>query len=309
MRKVIVIGPSGSGKSYFSKRLSELMNLPLYHLDNIWWKEDKTNITRSEFDSKLKEILKQDKWIIDGDYSRTYEVRMKECDAIFFLDFPLEVSLDGATSRIGKVRTDIPWTEDELDPEFKEWIINWYKTTYPITLELLNKYKDKNIIIFKSRKELNDYLDNNEVTIEKVEKDSIERGKLLEFINLSAWVEVKDHMMEVVKRWPFTDWEGMFVAKCEGRIVGMAMASKTDYYPLPEIYPWVTSIYVDESYRGRGIAGKLINHISDYLKNYGFNKSYIPSEYFGLYEKYGYKYLKDITNYGGGIDHLFVKEI
>ena len=65
--KIIVIGPGGAGKSYFSKELAKNTKLPLYHLDNIFWKEDKTHISREEFDEKLLEILEKDNWIIDGD--------------------------------------------------------------------------------------------------------------------------------------------------------------------------------------------------------------------------------------------------
>ena len=158
--KIIVVGPSGAGKSYFSKKLAKITGLPLYHLDNIFWKEDKTHISREEFDDKLLKILEQDKWIIDGDYSRTYELRIKYADTIYFLDFPLKVALDGVEQRIGKPRDDIPWKEEIFDPEFKEWIIDWYKKTEPCLYHLIDKYKGtKNIVIFKTREEVDSYIE------------------------------------------------------------------------------------------------------------------------------------------------------
>ena len=84
---------------------------------------------------------------------------------------------------------------------------------------------------------------------------------------------------------------------------------KTDYYPLPEIYPWVSSVFVSEDYRRYRISQKLIDFANEYAKKYGFARTYIPSEHIGLYEKFGYHYLKDITNYGNGIDRLYVKEL
>ncbi|MBP5592746.1 MAG: helix-turn-helix domain-containing protein [Clostridia bacterium] len=157
--KIMIVGPSGAGKSCFSKKLADILNLPLYHLDNIWWKEDKTHISKEDFDGELYKILKNDKWIIDGDYSRTYEMRMNACDTIIFLDYPLELCLAGAKERIGKKRDDLPWIEDELDAEFKEWIINWEKDTLPKLELLLDKYKEtKEIYVFKTRNEANEYL-------------------------------------------------------------------------------------------------------------------------------------------------------
>ena len=157
MNKIIVLGPSGAGKSEFSRKLNKILNIPIYHLDNIFWKEDKTHIDRDLFDLRLNEIINKDKWIIDGDYSRTYEIRFKNADTIFFLDYPLDVCLEGAKSRIGKKREDLPWVEDEFDKDFEEWIINWYKDVKPVILSMIEKYKDKKIIIFKSREEATDF--------------------------------------------------------------------------------------------------------------------------------------------------------
>ena len=147
--KIIVIGPSGAGKSTFSRQLRDVLHLPLISLDNIFWKKDKTHISREEFDERLMKLLQEDKWIIDGDYSRTYEIRIKASDTIFFLDYPLDLCLESAELRVGKVREDIPWVEEVFDPEFKEWIINWFKDKRPLVLDLLDRYKnDKNIVIF-----------------------------------------------------------------------------------------------------------------------------------------------------------------
>ena len=94
-----------------------------------------------------------------------------------------------------------------------------------------------------------------------------------------------------------------------GHIVGMVTIMKTDYYPLPEIYPWISTLFVSEESRGKRISEKLIEFANSYAKDLGFDKTYIPSEHIGLYEKYGYSYIKDIVNYGGGTDRLYAKEL
>jgi adenylate kinase family enzyme len=159
MKKVLVVGCSGSGKSVFARKLRDLTNLPLIHLDNIWWNEDKTHITHEEFDSQLNEILSADEWIIDGDFSRTYEMRMRAADTIFVLDYPLEVCLGGAEARIGKKREDLPWVEQEFDKDFERWIGNWRRDKLPVLKNLIEKYSaEKNIIVFKSREEADLFL-------------------------------------------------------------------------------------------------------------------------------------------------------
>ena len=84
MEKIIVIGSPGAGKSSFSKKLKNITKLPLYHIDMLYHKKDGTHITKEELEEKLKEIFKTDKWIIDGNYQKTLELRINECDTIFF---------------------------------------------------------------------------------------------------------------------------------------------------------------------------------------------------------------------------------
>lgn len=154
MKKIVVIGCPGAGKSTFARRLREMTGLPLYYLDQIWHKADRTTVSKEEFDAKLREIIRQDSWIIDGNYLRTMENRLEACDTVFFLDYPLEICLEGAKARIGTVREDMPWVETEFDEEFRQWILDFPEDQIPVIYELLKKYEiEKEIIIFKSRDE------------------------------------------------------------------------------------------------------------------------------------------------------------
>lgn len=149
----------------------------------------------------------------------------------------------------------------------------------------------------------------NEIGIVRIENGSADAERLARFIENSAWTDVKDHIAKLIRDSELTDWETMFAAEKDGRIIGMCSVMKTDYYPMPEVFPWVSCIFVDEAYRGHRISGRLIDHANGYLKALGFEHSYIPTEYAGLYERYGYRYLREIVNYGGGTDHLYVKKL
>ncbi len=155
MNKVIVIGSPGAGKSTFSRALRDRTGLPLFYLDQLWHKPDRTNVSREDFDAALGSILRLDRWIIDGNYLRTLETRLRACDTVFLLDMSVETCLAGARSRIGTAREDMPWVETEFDPEFRQWILDFPKDQRPVIYELLKRYKDeKSIVIFKNREEM-----------------------------------------------------------------------------------------------------------------------------------------------------------
>ena len=145
--------------------------------------------------------------------------------------------------------------------------------------------------------------------IQKVNKGTEMAVQLLEFIENFSWEEVKEHTLRVIKNWEFEEWETPFVAMIDGHIVGLVTSMESDYYPLPEIYPWVSSVFVAEGYRGRRISRKLIDFVNEYAKAIGFDRTYIPTGHIGLYEKYGYCYIKDIVNYGGDTDRLYAKDL
>ena len=159
MKRVIVIGSPGAGKSTFARRLRDRTGIPLVYLDMIWHQPDRTTISREEFDRKLSDILKTDSWIIDGNYGRTLELRLQSCDTVFLLDYPLEVCLASVAARIGKQREDLPWTEEEFDEEFRQWIIDFPLSELPRIYKLLDQYgAELEVHIFKTREEADQFL-------------------------------------------------------------------------------------------------------------------------------------------------------
>ena len=106
----------------------------------------------------MRDVLNKDEWIIDGNYASTMEERILACDTVIFLDYPLETCLLGVKERRGKVRSDMPWIETEEDAEFIDFINNFTLQQRPQILDLLEKYSEKDVMIFKSREEANEFL-------------------------------------------------------------------------------------------------------------------------------------------------------
>jgi len=125
----------------------------------MYWNADQTTVGKEIFRARLAEVMKKDRYIIDGNYQSTMETRLADCDTVFFLDYDLETCLSGVVSRRGKPRPDMPWIETEEDPAFTELIKAYIPEQRPRVLALLEKYKDKNIIVFKSREESAKYLE------------------------------------------------------------------------------------------------------------------------------------------------------
>ena len=156
--RIMIIGSPGSGKSHLAKRLAKTMKLPLYHMDNIYWKQDKSTISDYEMINELDKIFAQPSWIIDGNYLHTLEYRMAQCDTIIYLNIPTQQCLDNITERKGKPRSDLPWVEDD-DPQFMEYVKNFETEQKPLIKELLEKYQDKNIYILDNRDEIDRFID------------------------------------------------------------------------------------------------------------------------------------------------------
>ena len=161
MKRVVVIGCPGSGKSVFSRQLHEITGLPLYPLDLIRWRKDKTLIPQEQFMGQLMQIVTAEEWIIDGNYGATMELRMSYCDTIIFLDYPTEVCYDGIMKRRGTIRPDLPWMEpaDETDPDFVDFVLQYNKVNRPVILERIQRFADREIHIFKSRAEAAAFLE------------------------------------------------------------------------------------------------------------------------------------------------------
>jgi adenylate kinase family enzyme len=163
LERILVIGCSGSGKSTLSRTLGEKLRMNVVHLDQLWWQEGWQHVTREEFDEKLDTELKKERWIMDGNFSRTIPQRISRCDTIVYLDFNRFTCLWGLLQRYlgwyGKTRPDMgPNCPEKFDFSFVRWIWNFNKNNRVRNYTWLAQAKHAKTIVLKNRRQVKRFL-------------------------------------------------------------------------------------------------------------------------------------------------------
>ena len=158
MSRILVIGSPGAGKSVFSRELAAITGLPLTHIDNLYWDEKGEYIERDELVARLTPILKSDRWIIDGNYSATFSLRLSYATEVILLDVDFETCRDGIASRTGTPRPDIPFVEKEVPAELIEAARRYRDYTLPKMMERMKDYPRVKFTHLHSREDANNYL-------------------------------------------------------------------------------------------------------------------------------------------------------
>ena len=157
MEKVLIIGCSGAGKSTLARVMAEKTGLPLIHLDKLFWRENWQHISRDEFDALLQQELEKEQWILDGNYDRTLNVRLRYCDTVLYLDYPRWQCLLGVIKRVattyGKVRPDMSdGCPERFDWEFMKWVWNYNKEHRAELYRVLGETENVQVVVLKNRK-------------------------------------------------------------------------------------------------------------------------------------------------------------
>lgn len=143
----------------------------------------------------------------------------------------------------------------------------------------------------------------------RLSKNDVWWTRTILYMESCSWVEVGNHLAEMMKQNQFSDWESVFILVEKGDIIGFCTFLKTDYYPENRYSPWISSIFVDEKARGNRFSGKMIETVISYAKEQGFSKVYIPSDMDGFYEKFGFTPIDTLENYSGDFDTIFMKDL
>lgn len=166
MKRIIIIGSGGAGKSTLAKQLGEILKIEVLHLDKLHWLPGWIEPPKDEWQKKIAGLVAGESWIMDGNFGGTMETRLKACDTAIYLDLPRAVCLYRVFKRWLIYRnTNRPdMTEgcnEKIDLEFLGWVWNFQKTTKPKIEERLKQFEGKRTIIrLKSPKEVENFLTN-----------------------------------------------------------------------------------------------------------------------------------------------------
>ncbi|GGA86895.1 DNA topology modulation protein [Ornithinibacillus halotolerans] len=164
MKKIILIGSGGAGKSTLAKKLSEKLNIEVYHLDALFWKPNWVGVSRQEQIEVQHDLVKKEEWIIDGNYGGTIDIRLQAADTIIYLDIHRVICVYRAFKRMmkyrNKTRPDMgEGCNERFDLQFLKWIWNYPKNKRPETLEKLKEIsKDKQVYILRSSKQIQKFI-------------------------------------------------------------------------------------------------------------------------------------------------------
>lgn len=164
MKRIAIIGCSGSGKSTLAQHIGAILDIPVTHLDTIFWQPEWVKTPRDEWRRIQEELIKPESWIIDGHYESTLDIRMAAADTIIFLDYPRLLCLYRALKRriqyAGKTRPDLAsGCPEKIDWELIQWIWAYPSTARPQALQKLEHYATgRTIIILQNPAEARQFL-------------------------------------------------------------------------------------------------------------------------------------------------------
>lgn len=163
MKRIVIIGCGGAGKSTLARQLGEKLNIPVVHLDKLFWKPGWVEMSEEEFDILHDQEISRDRWIIDGNFNRTMPQRIARCDTVIYLDFSRLACLAGVAKRVlttyGTVRPDMgEGCPERLDLDFLKWVWNYNKNKRQKNYQLLHEATHAQVIVLKNRRQVKAFL-------------------------------------------------------------------------------------------------------------------------------------------------------
>jgi adenylate kinase family enzyme len=136
MQRVCVLGPPGAGKSTFALALSRLTELPVHHMDQLFWTPGWVEAPAEEYSAKVEAIAAEPRWTIDGNYLGTLPLRLARAERLYLLDYPPRVYRWRVLKRVvrgyGRTRPDMaPGCPEKWDLEFAKYVWRFHRDYRP----------------------------------------------------------------------------------------------------------------------------------------------------------------------------------
>ncbi len=163
MKRIVVIGSGGSGKSTFSRRLGEKLDIPVVHLDRLYWMAGWQRRPTGEWLGALSRELEREAWVMDGNFGATRRLRLERADTVIFLDLPRYLCMYRILKRTLLYRSGnrpdmADGCRERFDPEFIAWVWNFPARSRARLLDELRSFPEKDVIILKSRRAVTRFL-------------------------------------------------------------------------------------------------------------------------------------------------------
>ncbi len=160
LERIVLVGCSGAGKSTLSRWLGPALGLPVVHLDREFWLPGWVEPDRDQWRQRVAELLAEPHWVMDGNFSNTFEQRVERAQAVIFLDFPRWLCINRVLGRVvkdyGRTRADMtPGCNERFDWGFMVWIWNYPRRSRPKIVEILNRHQEhKQMLILRHPAEI-----------------------------------------------------------------------------------------------------------------------------------------------------------
>lgn len=156
--RILLVGSAGAGKSTLARQLGPALGLPVVHLDREFWRPGWVETPSEEWELRVDELVNQPRWLMDGNYSRTFEPRVVRAQAVVFLDFPRGLCIRRVLGRtlkhFGRSRPDLrEGCPERIDREywgFMLWIWNYPRRSRPRILEFMEQYREGREMLYLS---------------------------------------------------------------------------------------------------------------------------------------------------------------